>query len=101
VTASEVDAVLEGKKMFQESYKDIFKMEKLVLRNYMKIHSEDYGFVMSFSTVGGEKGFIVDKDGIHKRDDAQQGGADQPATASESKPEGDKNTQPDSEARPR
>jgi hypothetical protein len=34
--------------------------------------------------------------GIHE---AQQGGADQPATAPESKPEGDSEPQPDSEGR--
>ena len=33
-------------------------------------------------------------------DRAEQGGADQPATAPESKPEGNSNTRPESEARP-
>jgi hypothetical protein len=71
VTASEVDAVLGGKKRSQDPYKDRFKMEELVLRNYLKIYKKDYGLEIRFSTVGGEKGFIVDKDGIRNREDAQ------------------------------
>ena len=100
VEDDQIDKVLAGDKQTQQIYKDRFKVEYMTLRNYLNIWGEDYPFEMHFSSVGGDRGFVVNRTEIRDRNKAQQDGADQPATAPESKPEGDRKPEPESEVRP-
>ena len=85
VEDNQIDKVLAGEKQTQQIYKDRFKTEYMILRNYLNIWGKDYPFEMHFSSVGGGRGFVVNRTGIHDRNKAQQGAAEQPATAGESK----------------
>jgi hypothetical protein len=80
-----IDKVLAGEKQTQQIYKDQLKTEYMILRNYLNIWGKDYPFEMHFSGFGGGRGFVVNRTGIHDRNKAQQGAAEQPATAGESK----------------
>ena len=67
LSADHVDKVLAGDKTAREVYNSKFRIEYLVLRNYIKVFDRDYNLEISYATVGGEKGFIVSRDGIRNR----------------------------------
>lgn len=84
VEDGQIDKVLAGNKPAQQIYKDQFKAEYMILRNYINIWDQDYPFAMHFSSVGGSRGFVVNSTGIQDRNQAQQGAAEQPANAGQS-----------------
>jgi hypothetical protein len=71
VSASEIEQVLAGDKQSREQYRHRFRMEYEVLRNYLEIYGRDYDLEISYSTAGGEKGFIVNATSFRKRGQAQ------------------------------
>jgi hypothetical protein len=78
IKEDQIDKVLARDKQAQQTYEDQFQAEYMILRNYLNIWGEDYPFDMHFSSVGGDRGFVVNRAGIRDRNNAQQAAAQNP-----------------------